>query len=256
VSEALFQLERASVTLTGREVLREITLEIGADERVCLLGASGSGKTTLLRVLGALQALQTGKARFGGESVDFGRVRRLRDMRSQIGFMHQDLALVPNLSVAQNVLAGRLGRLGFWRSLRTMLLTPAPELDEAFELLESLGVGERLFQRTDTLSGGEQQRVALARALHQRPRALLVDEPVSAVDPEHGKLVLELLSKNANQRGLALIASLHDPALARAYFRRIVGLREGTVVFDVPVEELTGELLEPLYRLEGNASEA
>ena len=256
MADLLFQLEEACLSFAGRAVLRDITLSVATRENVCLLGASGSGKTTLLRSIGALQSLDSGYCSFAGEVLDLGVDSKARSIRSQIGFMHQDLALVPNLTAAQNVLAGRLGQVGFWKSVRSMLMTPSHELGEAYELLDSLGVGQRLFQRTDTLSGGEQQRVALARALYQQPLALLVDEPVSFIDPARGRVVLELLTGQARERGLTLVASLHDPGLAREHFDRIVGLRAGKVVLDVSAAELTEEQLELLYRLEGEDHEA
>jgi len=126
-------------------------------------------------------------------------------------------------------------------------------LERVHALLEELGVGDKLFQRVDALSGGEQQRVAIARALYQQPGALLADEPLSALDPGRGREVLELLVRVAGERGLTLVLSLHDIGLARELLPRLVGLRAGRLVFDRPTEEVTDAEIEALYDLEDSA---
>jgi phosphonate transport system ATP-binding protein len=175
----------------------------------------------------------------------------LRDLRARIGFVHQDLCLVPNVRVLSNVLAGRLGQQGLCASLRTLLLPPRQQIEQVAGVLERVGIGEKLYQRTDSLSGGQRQRVALARALYQEPRALLADEPVSSVDPARARSMVELLAEVSRERGLTLVVSLHDIALAREFFPRLVGLRAGRVVFDRPVPLVGSGELERLYALEG-----
>ena len=117
-------------------------------------------------------------------------------------------------------------------------------------LLQRVGIGDRLYQRVDTLSGGERQRVAIARALYQTPGALLCDEPVASVDPARARDVLALLRDLSTERGLTLVASLHDLQLAQQYFDRLIGLRHGVVVLDGPVGSISAQALTDLYRME------
>jgi phosphonate transport system ATP-binding protein len=171
-------------------------------------------------------------------------------VRAGIGFVHQDLRLVPNLRVSQNVLSGSLGRRNFWQSLLMFLHPAGADLREAHRILERVGIGDELFQRVDRLSGGQQQRVALARALFQKPGLLLADEPVSSVDPARAADLLDLLTGICREEGLTLCVSLHDPDLALRYFPRIIGLRDGRIAFDRAAAEVTAEDLAPLYSLE------
>ena len=246
-----FRLARAAVTFAGRAALAGVDLEIRPGESLALVGPSGSGKTTLLRLLNASVLPNSGNVEVDGRALEQLSSGELRELRARIGFVHQDLCLVPNVRVLSNVLAGRLGQQGLFAALRTQLAPRRAELEEAAGVLERVGIGEKLYQRTDSLSGGQRQRVALARALYQEPRALLADEPVSAVDPARARSMVELLSGVSRERGLTLVVSLHDIALAREFFPRLVGLRGGRVVFDKPTAEVGPAELERLYALEG-----
>ena len=175
--------------------------------------------------------------------------RELRALRTRIGFVHQDLALVPNLRVFQNVIAGSLGRRPWGASLRAMIRPRGADLERAHEVLERFGIADKLYQPTEQLSGGERQRVAIARALFQQPRVLFADEPVASVDPARADDVLAQLDAASSEFGFTLVVSLHDIGLARAHLPRLVGLREGRVAFDAPSPELDDERLRELYRL-------
>jgi len=249
-----FEVRRASVVYGPRRVLDQVDLAFAPGEVVALVGPSGAGKTTLLRLLNAALAptegvvLATGPS--GAVQLDRATPRELRALRSRIGFVHQDLALVPNVRVLQNVLHGRLGRQGFVAALRSSLFPSRAEEEAAARLLDRVGIGEKLFQRTDTLSGGQRQRVAIARALYQEPAALLCDEPVSSVDPARARDTVLLLTALAKERGFTLVVSLHDVRLAREFFPRLVALRGGSVWFDRRTAEVRPSELEELYRLE------
>jgi phosphonate transport system ATP-binding protein len=246
---AAAELADVHVELGGRAVLAGVTLRVARGEAIALVGPSGAGKTTLLRVLGGALLPTRGRAVLGG--VDLGAVdeRARRAARTKVGFVPQDHSLVPMLRVSQNVLAGRLGRYGFLAGLRSVVLPRQDELVALHRVLERVGIEEKLFQRTDTLSGGQQQRVAIARALYQEPDLLLADEPVASVDPARARHIVRLLTELAAENGLALVASLHDLALARDHFPRVVGLRDGLAVFDGPPEALTTDVAGELYRL-------
>ncbi len=231
------ELVDVDVEFDGRPALRGVSFKVPRGAAVALVGPSGAGKTTLLRCLAGAQQPTRGTVRVAGRDLSELSPRALSAHRAHIGFVHQDLALVPVLRVAQNVLAGRLGRFGTLRGLASVLLPRRAALVEVHRLLERLGIADRLFQRTDRLSGGEQQRVALARALYQEPQLLLADEPVASVDPERARALIALATQLAREEQLTLIASLHDVELARAYFPRVIGLRDGCVQFDTEGDE-------------------
>lgn len=225
-------VRNVSVQFGNVAALRDICLEVAAGERLALVGLSGAGKTTLLRLFNGMVRPAAGHVCTLGQRLDALSSHRLRQLRSRVGFVHQDLNLIPNLNVLQNVLAGRLGQLSTLRALRLFTLPPKPVLTEVYSLLERVGIGEKLYERVDRLSGGQRQRVAIARALFQRPEILLADEPVSSVDPARARSVLELLTELAQERGLTLCVSIHNLRLARQFFPRLVGLRAGEIVFD------------------------
>ena len=235
----------------GRErpALRGVTLRINAGERVAVIGPSGAGKTTLLRLLGADLHPDRGSVDCGGATPASLEPRELRGLRQRIGFVAQDPALVPTLRASQNVLAGALGARGPWGALRLLLAPRKEDVLQAHALLSALGIGELLFQRTNTLSGGEAQRVAIARALFQAPQALLLDEPVAALDEERAREVTRWLLERAGAQGTTLVASLHHTDLALGHFDRVIGLRAGAVVLDAPAERVDPAELARLFDL-------
>lgn len=242
-------LSGVAVRVGATSILRDVDMQLGPGEVVGLFGANGAGKTTLLRLLNGAVAPTSGTARFEGRDLARATPGELRAARSRVGFIHQDHALVPNLRVVQNVVAGRLGRRGWFATLRSLLWPERRDLEEAHALLGRLGVAEKLYARTDSLSGGQMQRVAVARALFQKPSALLADEPVASVDPERARDTIALLVDLARERGLTFVVSLHDLALAREFFPRTVGLRDGRVIFDRATPELDAADFARLYEL-------
>ena len=231
--------------------LQDVSLQVNPGEAVALVGPSGAGKTTLLRLPGRAVVQTAGTVEVDGRLLDSLDSRQLRTLRAQIGFVHQDLRLVPNLRVSQNVMSGRLGHLSLLQSLRLFLRPSAVEQEQVHRLLERVGIADQMFQRVDRLSGGQAQRVAVARALYQEPRILLADEPVASVDPARAATLLELLTGICAEEGLTLVVSLHSPELARRFFPRLVGLRGGRVVFDGPTAAVTDDALSDLYRIGG-----
>ncbi len=230
--------------------LRRVNLTIEAGEIVGFVGPSGAGKTTLMRLLNGTVRPNSGAVQVQGRQLMALGPRQLRTLRAQIAMIHQDLRLVPQLRVVHNVLAGRLGSLSLARTLHWFLLPPRAQLLEVYELLHRVGIEDKLYERTDRISGGQQQRVAIARALFQRPRALLADEPVSSVDPTRARDTISLLIDICRDHGLTLVLSLHNLRLAREFVPRLVGLRDGRVVFDQSTASLGDEDFEALYALD------
>ena len=254
-----FRLEGACVSIGSKSILRNVTLSGGASEQVALIGPSGAGKTTLLRLLsGAVSPTEGRVEALGVDPAALG-VRELRAFRSRVGFIHQSHDLVPMLRTVQNVAAGRLAGHGTFAGLRRVFFPTDAEAAEIHATLEQVGIEEQLFGRVDRLSGGEQQRVAIARTLYQAPDLLLADEPVSSVDPERARAVVQLLVRLATDRGLPLVVSLHDVELAREFFPRVIGLRDGHVHLestrsgDGEHGDLGSDALEDLYRIGDSA---
>jgi phosphonate transport system ATP-binding protein len=226
----------------GNPALRDIDLVINAGERVALIGPSGSGKSTLLRLLNGSLTPTTGEIFIAGQALSPLRGPARRALQQQVGTIYQQLHLVENLRVIHNVNAGQLGRWP-WPKALFSLVWPQ-EVETARKALAQVGIAEQLYRRTDQLSGGEQQRVALARVLVQAPQILLADEPIASLDPERSREVLELLTAQAPT---TLVMSLHTPALAQQFCNRLIGLREGRVLFDAPT--CSAAQLAQLYQL-------
>jgi phosphonate transport system ATP-binding protein len=180
----------------------------------------------------------SGRIILNGKEVKNLSGKALKTVRSKIAWIPQDLGLVPNLRVNQNISCGRASEKGFLGLMRSLLLMGSREKEEVADLLRRVGIEEKIFHRVDHLSGGQQQRVAIARALYQRPQMILADEPVSAVDPERAKSLVELLIGLSREEGQTLVMSLHDIDLAKRYFDRVIGLRKGQVVMDGAPDEI------------------
>lgn len=211
--------------------LQNISLEVEKGEFLIVIGLSGSGKSTLLRCINRLIEPTEGSVWFHGEEITAVSGKELRRLRKQIGMVFQHFNLIERASVLTNVLTGRLGDVGFWRS--TTGRFPQGMKKEALEKLRTVGIPEQAFKRADELSGGQRQRVGIARALMQSPRLLLADEPVSSLDPATSGSIMDYLAE-INENGTTVIASLHFLDLVRKYGTRAVGLKEGKIVYDGP----------------------
>ena len=225
--------------------LRPIDLLVAEGEQLAVIGPSGAGKTTLLQVLGCALPPAAGDYRLDGQMPWRLTTRRLQRLRGRLFLAPQVPPLPPRQRVVTAVLSGRLPAMSLLASLRS-LFYPA-DIPAAHAALAHFDLEDKLFERVDRLSGGERQRVGLARALLAPARLWLVDEPLSALDPTHARQALNALIDGARERGVTLVATLHQVDAALAHFPRIVGLREGELVFDLPASQVTPALLEQLY---------
>ncbi|MER7176883.1 phosphonate ABC transporter ATP-binding protein [Streptomyces mesophilus] len=222
----------------AQQVLHGVDVTVGRGELLAVLGANGCGKSTLLRAAAGLQPMTAGEVLVGGEPAG----------RLDIAVIFQHIHLVRRRSVLDNVCAGALGRLPLHKSLVPALF-PAEVKEEAMACLDRVGLADRAHDKAGSLSGGQQQRVAVARALCQRPKVLLADEPVSALDPAASEQVLALLAELAHDEDMAVLAVLHQPALAARHADRVVGMREGLVVLDGAPEQPVDHLYSPINPL-------
>ncbi|MEU1300164.1 phosphonate ABC transporter ATP-binding protein [Streptomyces shenzhenensis] len=231
---------------SGPAALDGVDLRVPEKQMLILLGHSGAGKSTLLRHINGLERPGAGSVHVLGKDVTALRGRGLRELRGSIGMIFQQFDLVGSLSSVENVMTGALGRL---RGPRLGVLSYGRRLrDQAFSLLDEVGMLDRAHQRADTLSGGQQQRVAIARALMQQPRLLLADEPVASLDPESSRQIMTLLHSIRASHGLTVVCSLHQVSLALEWGERVVGMRAGRIVLDKPAGELTVGTISGLYQ--------
>ena len=225
--------------------LQGLSLHVAAGEQVAVIGPSGAGKTTLLQVLAcALPPTQGGLLLDDTAPWALPRAR-LQALRGQLFLAPQVPPLPPRQRVVTAVLAGRLPALSLWASLRS--LGYPTDIPAAHDALERFDLADKLFERVDRLSGGERQRVGLARALLAPAKLWLIDEPLSALDPARSRQAITALTDGARERGVTLVATLHQVDMALAHFPRIVGLRDGALAFDLPAAEVSRERLARLY---------
>lgn len=242
----IFELSQVQCRLGAVMALADVSLTITPGERVALLGASGAGKSTLLNVLNGVLIPQGGRVRVLGQDVAHLSASGLRRVQRQVGRVYQQHHLVDHLAVIHNVNAGQLGRWSFGRAALSLVWPQGVAV--AAEALAQVGIPEKLYARTDRLSGGQQQRVAIARVLVQDPVAILADEPIASVDPARALDLMNLLRQLCGVKGKTLVISLHDVTFARSHCDRIIGLRQGRVLFDLPTAAVTPDQVEALYR--------
>jgi phosphonate transport system ATP-binding protein len=229
----------------GKLALVDFELTVAPGELVVVLGGNGSGKTTLLRCVARTLRPDTGEIRLNGVDLVGLEGEKLRRARLALAMISQHASLIRRSTVLRNVAIGALGRHGGWWTALGGL--PAAELHAAHGYLAEVGLAQLAPRRADTLSGGQAQRVAIARALAQRPRVLLADEPVASLDPEAAEDILRLLHRLAGEERLAVLCVLHQVELAYAYADRVVGIRDGRAVFDLPRAELSRDEVRRLY---------
>jgi phosphonate transport system ATP-binding protein len=230
---------------TGDQALKGVDLIVPDGQVMALIGPSGAGKSTLIRCVNRLVEPTGGQVFLGDMELTKLSLWALRLARRRMGMIFQEYALVERLTVMENVLSGRLGYVGFWRSWFRKF--PKEDIREAYRLLDRVGLMHMADKRADELSGGQRQRVGICRALIQNPELLLVDEPTASLDPKTSRQIMRLINELCAERGLAAIINIHDVLLAQMFSQRIVGLEMGSIVYDGPPDQLTPEVLTRIY---------
>ena len=242
----MIEFTNASVTYSGGvHAMRDLTLTIEPGEFVVIVGLSGAGKSTLIRAVNGLVPLTSGGLTVNGKDVTSLGRPAMRDLRGEVGMIFQGFNLVKRTTVLNNVLMGRLHDTPTWRTLLGRY--PQADIDRATRALDRVEILDKAWVRASNLSGGQQQRVGIARALAQEPSIILADEPVASLDPPTSHVVMRYLKQIGEELGITVIVNLHFLDLATAYADRIIGLRDGALVFDGPGSECDADVFEAIY---------
>jgi len=229
----------------GTIALKNVSFEVDQGEFLVIVGLSGSGKSTLLRCINRLIEPTEGTITWNGQNITKAKANDLRLIRRKIGMVFQQFNLVKRSTVVTNVLAGRLGYAGQFRSL--VGSWSKEDQERAYRALQRVGIVEKAKERADSLSGGQQQRVGIARALMQEPELILADEPVASLDPVLAHSILQYLEDLNKSDGATVICSLHFLDLVQRYGTRVVGLKNGEIVFKGVPSEIDRARFKEIY---------
>ncbi|MCB1362358.1 MAG: phosphonate ABC transporter ATP-binding protein [Rhodobacter sp.] len=228
-----------------RTAVDDISFKVDGPQFIGIIGRSGAGKSTFLRMVNRLTAASSGQILVDGRDILALSGAEARAWQSQCAMIFQQFNLVPRMDVASNVLHGKLNSRS---TLATLFnLWSREDILQALDILDRLGIAEQAPKRAEALSGGQQQRVAIARALMQDPRIILADEPIASLDPMNAQLVMDTLKRINTEDRRMVIANLHTLDTARRYCDRVIGLRDGKLVFDGPASDLTTDAARAIY---------
>ena len=237
----------------GTQALTDVSFRVNPGEFLVVIGLSGSGKSTLLRCINRLVDPTEGCILWDDRDIVQAEPSELRRFRREIGMIFQHFNLVNRLSVTQNVLSGRLGYVNPWKSL--LYRFPEEDRTMAINALERVGLSVQAHKRASELSGGQRQRVGIARALMQNPRMLLADEPVASLDPVLAHTILGYLEKLNQEDGITVICSLHYLDLVQRYATRVIGLRDGRIVYEGSREDIRSMTDDQFKQIYGEEAE-
>lgn len=227
------------------QALKDVSFEVKQGELVSIIGPSGSGKSTLLRCINRMIDASAGDVKFLDWDVTQANKKEIKEIRKNIGMIFQHYNLVYRLNALENVMHGKLGS---YSTIQTVLgLYKQEDIQRAVELLNMLGLQDNLYQQCSKLSGGQKQRVGIARALIQNPKIMLCDEPIASLDPQASKIIMEYLRDIVSTYNIPCLVNLHQVDVAMKYSDRIIGIHQGTMVFNGHPKDLNNDVIEKIY---------
>ena len=250
----LLSVENVTKTFGQNNAVDNATFTVEKPAMIGIIGRSGAGKSTFLRMMNRLTDATSGALKFEDRDILQLKGAAKRAWQSDCAMIFQQFNLVPRMDVVSNVLHGTLNQRS---TLATMFnLFPQADIHRAIEILDRLGIAEQAPKRAEALSGGQQQRVAIARALMQDPKIILADEPIASLDPMNAQVVMDALRRIHEEDGRMVIANLHTLDTARRYCDRVIGMRDGRIVFDGTPDQLTTGAARDIYGADASFSEA
>ena len=230
----------------GFTALKNINLQIEQGEFVAIIGLSGAGKSTILRCINRMHDITGGTLTVDGVDVSSLKGKQLRRFRRKIGMIFQSFNLVTRSTVIKNVLTSMVPDMPWYKTL--LGLYSKQQKIKALEALDKVGILDKAYTRCDQLSGGQQQRVALARTLNQDPTIILADEPVAALDPVTAKMVMGDFKRINEELNITILINIHHVDLALDYASRVIGIRDGEIVYDGPADKVSQDVLDIVYK--------
>ena len=250
----MLEIDGLTKQFGSKTAVDTVSLAFDRPAMIGIIGKSGAGKSTLLRMLNRLTPQSHGRVSFEGRDITSLTGSAQRQWQSECAMIFQQFNLVPRMDVVSNVLHGTLNRRSTFVTLFN--LYPTDDIHRAIEILDRLGIAEQAPKRAEALSGGQQQRVAIARALMQDPKIILADEPIASLDPMNAQIVMDALRRIHEEDGRMIIANLHTLDTARRYCDRVIGMRDGRVVFDGRPDQLTTGVARDIYGAGADFSES
>ena len=243
-------IEKVNKFFGDNHAVKNVSFEVNKPQMIGIIGRSGAGKSTLLRIINRLTDATDGSIEIEGQNILDLKSKEKRSWQRNCAMIFQQFNLVPRLDVLTNVILGRLNYQGSFRA--SLKMFSRDERADALILLNNLGMANTALQRAETLSGGQQQRVAICRALMQNPKMILADEPIASLDPMNARMVMESLRKIHDEKNLTVISNLHTLDTAKTYCDRIIGMKDGAIVFDDLPEKLSDKLAREIYGAEAD----
>ena len=249
----MLQVNAVTRMFGAKAAVDRISFAVDGPQFVGIIGRSGAGKSKFLRMMNRLTDATSGQCLVDDRDVLALKGGQARAWQGQCAMIFQQFNLVPRMDVASNVLHGILNRRG---TLQTLFnIWPRADILKALDILDRLGIAEQAPKRAEALSGGQQQRVAIARALMQDPRIILADEPIASLDPMNAQIVMDALKKINVEDGRMVIANLHTLDTARRYCDRVIGMRDGRIVFDGTPDQLSTGVARDIYGADASFNE-
>ena len=250
----VLQVRNVTRLFGSKAAVDDVSFQVDRSAFIGIIGRSGAGKSTLLRMMNRLTDATSGEILFEGRDILTLQGTAKRAWQSQCAMIFQQFNLVPRLDVASNVLHGVLNSRS---TLATMFnMWSDADITRALGILDRLGISEQAPKRAEALSGGQQQRVAIARALMQDPKVILADEPIASLDPMNAQIVMDTLRRIHEEDGRMVVANLHTLDTARRYCDRVIGMRDGRVVFDGTPDQLTTGVARDIYGADASFNES